>query len=78
MAIEKIQVIRDMLKIAYSRQKSYAENRRRDLEFQIGDPVYLKISPMKGVMDLVIRGSGVLGMMVLMKFCNGSQMFPMN
>ncbi|TMX04172.1 hypothetical protein EJD97_011225 [Solanum chilense] len=35
--------------MAYSRQKSYANHRRRDLEFEEGDKVYLKISPIKGV-----------------------------
>ncbi|WMV45972.1 hypothetical protein MTR67_039357 [Solanum verrucosum] len=41
---------RERLKTAQSRQKSYADNRRRDLEFKVGNWVYLKISPMKGVM----------------------------
>ncbi|WMV46591.1 hypothetical protein MTR67_039976 [Solanum verrucosum] len=36
--------------IAQSRQKSYTEVRRRDLEFEVDDLVYLKVSPMKGVM----------------------------
>ncbi|KAF5458860.1 hypothetical protein F2P56_022859 [Juglans regia] len=34
---------------AQSRQKSYADTRRRDLSFELGDWVYLKVSPMKGV-----------------------------
>ncbi|TMX05471.1 hypothetical protein EJD97_018993 [Solanum chilense] len=38
------------LRTSYSRQKSYANNRKRDLEFEVGDWVYLKISPIKGVM----------------------------
>ncbi|XP_070004490.1 uncharacterized protein [Nicotiana sylvestris] len=33
-----------------SRQKSYSDVRRRDLEFEVGDWVFLRISPMKGVM----------------------------
>ncbi|XP_040996082.1 uncharacterized protein LOC121242256 [Juglans microcarpa x Juglans regia] len=37
------------MKAAQDRQKSYAERRRRNLEFQVGDRVYLKLSPMKGV-----------------------------
>ena len=49
-------MIRDRLKIAYSQQKSYADNRRRDLEFEVGDMVYLKISPMKGVMRFGKKG----------------------
>ena len=47
---EKVKVVRDNLKIARDRQKSYADNRRRDLQFKIGDRVVLKISPWKGVL----------------------------
>jgi hypothetical protein len=36
-------MIRGNLKIAESRQKSYADKRRRDLLFEIGDFVYLKV-----------------------------------
>ncbi|WMV33708.1 hypothetical protein MTR67_027093 [Solanum verrucosum] len=49
-AIEKVRLIRVKLRTAQSRQKSYADVRRRDLEFDVLDWVYLKISPMKGVM----------------------------
>ena len=38
--------------ITYSRQKSYADLRRWKLELQVGDHVFLKISPTKGVMRL--------------------------
>ncbi|WMV41669.1 hypothetical protein MTR67_035054 [Solanum verrucosum] len=48
--MEKVQLIRDRLKTTQSRQKSYADVRRRDLEFKIDDWVFLKVSPMKGVM----------------------------
>ena len=48
-AMEKVNLIREMLKTAQSRQKSYADVRRRDLEFEVGDLVYLKISTMRGV-----------------------------
>lgn len=47
-AFEKVQMIEDRLRMAYSRQKSYAHNRRKDLAFEVGDMVYVKISPMKG------------------------------
>ena len=47
---EKVKVVRDNLKIARDRHKSYADNRRRDLQFKIGDQVFLKISPWKGVL----------------------------
>ena len=45
-ALEKVMVIRDRLTTTYSRQKSYADYRKRPLEFDIGDQVYIKISPM--------------------------------
>ena len=47
---EKVKVVRDNLKKARDKQKSYADNRRRDLQFEIGDRVFLKISPWKGVL----------------------------
>ena len=46
---EKIKIIRQRLSTAQSRQKSYADKRRRSLEFQDGDHVFLKVSPRKGV-----------------------------
>ena len=44
------------MKTSHSWQKSYADNRNRDLEFEVGDWVYLKISPMKGVMRFGKKG----------------------
>lgn len=40
--------IRQRVRIAQSRQKSYADCRRRDLEFNVGDHVFLKIKPVRG------------------------------
>ena len=53
---KKVKIVRDNLKIARDRQKSYADNRRRDLQFEIGDRVFLKISPWKGVLRFGKRG----------------------
>ena len=53
---EKIQLIRKRLKTAQSRQKSYADNRRRNIEFQIGDFVFLKVSPSKGIVRFGKKG----------------------
>ncbi|KAL5554408.1 hypothetical protein UlMin_041809 [Ulmus minor] len=44
------------MKSAQSRQKSYADRRRRPLEFQVGDLVFLKVSPFKGVIRFGKRG----------------------
>ncbi|KAF3682913.1 ATP-dependent DNA helicase DDM1 [Capsicum annuum] len=48
-AMEKVKLIRERLKTAQSRQKSYADVRRRDLEFEVNDLVCLEISPIKRV-----------------------------
>ena len=53
---EKVKVVRDNLKISRDRQKRYADNRHRDLQFEIGDRVFLKISPWKGVLRFGKRG----------------------
>jgi len=47
-AEEQVSKIRENLKAAQSKQKSYVDNRRRDLEFEEGDFVYLKVSPIRG------------------------------
>ena len=46
---EKVPLIQRRLKTAYSRQQSYADPKRRDVQFEEGDHVFLKIAPMKGV-----------------------------
>ncbi|KAJ9542555.1 hypothetical protein OSB04_029061 [Centaurea solstitialis] len=53
---ELVQMIRERLATAQSRQKSYADRRRSDLEFQVGDFVLLKVSPWKGVIRFRKRG----------------------
>ena len=53
---EKVKVVRDNLKTTRDRQRSYADNRRRDLQFEIGNRVFLKISPWKGVLRFGRRG----------------------
>ncbi|WP_222429774.1 hypothetical protein, partial [Cobetia crustatorum] len=53
---EKIDIIRRRLLTAQSRQKSYADTRRRPLEFEVGDHVFLRVSPMKGVLRFGKKG----------------------
>jgi hypothetical protein len=55
-AEEKVALIRKRLLEAQSRQKSYADNRRRELSFEEGDFVYLKVSPMHGVKRFQAKG----------------------
>ena len=44
------------MKVAQSRQKSYADTKRRDLEFKVGDYVYLKVSSMRGIKRFNVKG----------------------
>ncbi|KAD5961708.1 hypothetical protein E3N88_13181 [Mikania micrantha] len=53
---DKITLIQERIKAARDRQKSYADNRRRPLEFQVGDRVMLKVSPWKGIFRFGKRG----------------------
>ncbi|GKD04024.1 putative reverse transcriptase domain-containing protein, partial [Tanacetum coccineum] len=53
---KKIVQIKERLKTARSRQKSYADKRRKPLEFQVGDRVLLKVSPWKGVVRFGKKG----------------------
>jgi len=43
-----VNIMRKRLQVAQSRQNSYADNRRRPLEFNVGDHVFLKVSRLKG------------------------------
>jgi transposase InsO family protein len=52
----QVQMVRENLKLAQSWQKSYANNRRRELRFQVGDFMYLKVSPMRGLRRFKIQG----------------------
>jgi hypothetical protein len=55
-AEENIKMVRENLKIVQSRQRSYADTRRRELRFEVGDFVYLKVSPIRGVRRFGVKG----------------------
>jgi hypothetical protein len=55
-AERQVQIIRENLKVTQSRQKSYANKRRRDLSFEVGDFIYLKVSPMRGTRRFKVKG----------------------
>ncbi|GJU82530.1 hypothetical protein Tco_1284895 [Tanacetum coccineum] len=54
--VDKITTIKERLRTAKNRQKSYADNRRKLLDFQIGDNVLLKVSPWKGMIRFGKQG----------------------
>ena len=55
-AEEQVRIIRENLRVDQTRQKSYADNRRRPLEFEEGDHVYLKVSPLRGMRRFKVKG----------------------
>jgi len=55
-AEEQVRFIQENLKIAKSRQKSYADKKRRSVLLQVGDHVYLRVSPMKGIQRFGVKG----------------------
>nr|GEX59693.1 putative reverse transcriptase domain-containing protein [Tanacetum cinerariifolium] len=54
--MDKVVLIKERLKAARDRQKSYADNRRKPLEFEEGDHVLLKVSPWKGIVRFEKKG----------------------
>ena len=55
-AEEMCWVIRDNLRAAQSRQKSYYDSKHRDMSYELDDFVYLNVSPMKGTQRFGIKG----------------------
>jgi hypothetical protein len=55
-AEEKVRIIRENLRVAQTRQKSYVDNRRRPLEFEERDHVYLKVSPLHEMRRFKVNG----------------------
>jgi hypothetical protein len=55
-AEEKVRLIRDRLKVAQSRQKSYADLKCKEVTYEVGDRAYLRVSPLRGVKRFGIKG----------------------
>ena len=53
---EKVKLIRERLKVAQSRQKSYADSKRKETVHEVGDRVYLRVSPLRGVKRFGVKG----------------------
>ncbi|KAJ8768807.1 hypothetical protein K2173_023711 [Erythroxylum novogranatense] len=54
--VDKVKLIRSRIKMAQDRQKSYVDQHRRDMEYQVGDKVFLKVSPWRGVLRFGKKG----------------------
>jgi hypothetical protein len=48
-AKKQVRMVKENLRVTQSRQKTYADHRRRELSFEVGDFVYLKVSHMRGL-----------------------------
>jgi hypothetical protein len=55
-AEKHVEMIRENLKVAQSRQKRYKDKRRRDVSFKIGDFIYHKVFPMRGTRRFKVKG----------------------
>nr|GEZ22886.1 putative reverse transcriptase domain-containing protein [Tanacetum cinerariifolium] len=54
--MEEIILIKQKIQAAQDRQKSYADQKRKPMGFEVGDRVMLKVSPWKGVVRFIKRG----------------------
>jgi hypothetical protein len=55
-AEENVTKVRENLKIAQSRQKSYSDPKRKDISFEVGEHVNLKVSPLQGTKRFHVKG----------------------
>ena len=53
---QKVKLIRDRLKVAQSRQKRYADSKRKETVYKVRDRVYLRVSPLRGVKRFGVKG----------------------
>ncbi|GJU64426.1 hypothetical protein Tco_1246261 [Tanacetum coccineum] len=72
---DKVVLIKEKLKAARDRQKSYADKRRKPLEFKVGDRVLLRVSPWKGVVHFGKKGKLRLPEEILRRSLKGRRPF---
>nr|GEX19497.1 putative ribonuclease H-like domain-containing protein [Tanacetum cinerariifolium] len=73
---DKVVLIKEKLKAVRDRQKSYADNRHKPLEFEVGDKVLLKVSPWKGVMQFRKKHKLALSKIPIVKVRWSSKRIP--
>ena len=54
--MDKVKLIKSRLKAAQDRQKSYADQHKREIEYKVGEKVFLRVSPWKGVIQFSQKG----------------------
>jgi hypothetical protein len=64
---KQVRMVRESLRVAQSMQKSYADHRRRELSVEVGDFVYLMVSPMRGLRHFKVQGKVALRFIVPFK-----------
>ena len=53
---QKVKLICDRLKVAQSRQKSYVDSKCKETVYEVGDRVYLRVSPLRGIKRFGVKG----------------------
>jgi hypothetical protein len=77
-AEEQVRIIQENLRVAQTRQKSYADNRRRPLEFEERNHVYLKVSPLRGMRRFKVKGNCPLALLDHSEFLGELERWPIN
>ncbi|KAL0354325.1 UNVERIFIED_CONTAM: hypothetical protein Sangu_1013800 [Sesamum angustifolium] len=54
--VDKIQTVKKCLKAAQDRQKSYVDKHRREMEYEVGEKAFLKVSPWRGILRFGKQG----------------------
>ncbi|KAL0401278.1 UNVERIFIED_CONTAM: hypothetical protein Slati_4157700 [Sesamum latifolium] len=54
--VDKIQTVKQCLKAAQDRQKSYVDKHRREMEYEVGEKVFLRVSPWRGILRFGRKG----------------------
>jgi hypothetical protein len=77
-AEEQVRIIRENLRVAQTRQKSYADNRRRPLEFKERNHVYLKVLPFCGMRRFKVKGKLSPAILDHSEFLGKLERWPIN